>query len=67
VTGTTLRARTPAEKAAIVSAVGEHVWPMVADGRLRPVVHTRVPFAEAEEALALMERGEAFGKVLLVP
>lgn len=67
VTGTTLRSRTPDEKAAIVSAVGEHVWPMVADGRVRPVVHARVPLADAADGLALLERGEAFGKVLLVP
>jgi putative PIG3 family NAD(P)H quinone oxidoreductase len=67
VTGTTLRSRSPQEKAAIVAAVGEHVWPMVADGRVRPVVHARVPLADAEEAMALLERGEAFGKVLLVP
>jgi putative PIG3 family NAD(P)H quinone oxidoreductase len=67
VTGTTLRSRSPQEKAAIVAAVGEHVWPMVADGRVRPVVHARVPLAQAEEAMALLERGEAFGKVLLVP
>ncbi|PFG44640.1 putative PIG3 family NAD(P)H quinone oxidoreductase [Isoptericola jiangsuensis] len=67
VTGTTLRSRSPREKAAIVAAVGEHVWPMVADGRLRPVVHERVPLADAERALAMLEGGEAFGKVLLVP
>jgi putative PIG3 family NAD(P)H quinone oxidoreductase len=67
VTGTTLRSRSPQEKAAIVAAVGEHVWPMVADGRVRPVVHARLPLAEAADAMALLERGEAFGKVLLVP
>lgn len=67
VTGTTLRSRSPQEKAAIVAAVGEHVWPMVADGRVRPVVHARVPLADAEEAVAMLERGEPFGKVLLVP
>lgn len=67
VTGSLLRSRTPAEKAAIVAAVREHVWPMVADGRVRPVVHARLPLAEADEALDLLERGEAFGKVLLLP
>ena len=67
VTGTTLRSRSPQEKAAIVAAVGEHVWPMVAGGRVRPVVHARVPLADAADAMALLERGEAFGKLLLVP
>ncbi|PZR51722.1 NAD(P)H-quinone oxidoreductase [Xylanimonas oleitrophica] len=67
VTGTTLRSRTASEKAALVAAVGQHVWPMVEDGRLRPVVHARLPLAEAEEALRTLEDGEAFGKVLLLP
>nr|WP_281041962.1 NAD(P)H-quinone oxidoreductase [Xylanimonas cellulosilytica] len=66
VTGTLLRSRTPAEKAAIVAAVREHVWPMVADGRVRPVVHARLPLADADDALTSLERGEVFGKVLLV-
>ncbi|HVD23838.1 MAG TPA: NAD(P)H-quinone oxidoreductase, partial [Lapillicoccus sp.] len=44
---TTLRGRPAAEKATIVAAVREHVWPLVADGRVRPVVHARYPLAEA--------------------
>jgi len=67
VTGTTLRSRSAVEKAAIVAAVAEHVWPMVADGRVRPVVHARLPLEEAEAAHAMLESGEAFGKVLLLP
>ncbi len=67
VTGTTLRSRSPEEKAALLDAVREHVWPMVADGRLRPVVHAVVPLEDVEAAAAVLERGEAFGKVLLVP
>lgn len=64
---TTLRARPLAEKAAVVAEVREHVWPMVEDGRVRPLVHERVPLAEAERAHALMRDGVVFGKVLLVP
>ena len=67
VTGTLLRVRTPQEKADILAAVREHVWPMVADGRLRPVVHARLPLDDAARAHELMESGEVFGKVLLVP
>jgi putative PIG3 family NAD(P)H quinone oxidoreductase len=67
VTGTLLRPRPPDEKAAIVAAVHRHVWPMVADGRVRPVVHDRIPFAEAQAAHELLESGEVFGKLLLVP
>ncbi|WP_460701742.1 NAD(P)H-quinone oxidoreductase [Myceligenerans halotolerans] len=67
VTGTTLRSRPAEEKAAVVAAVREHVWPMVDDGRVRPVVHARLPLAEAQDAHDLLESGEVFGKVLLVP
>lgn len=67
VLGTTLRSRPAAEKAAIVAAVGEHVWPMVADGRVRPVVHATLPLERAEEAHALLASGAVFGKVLLTP
>ena len=67
VAGTLLRSRPPEEKARIVADTERYVWPMVADGRVRPVVHARVPFAEAQSAHELLESGEAFGKVLLVP
>ena len=67
VLGTTLRSRPAREKAAIVAAVGEHVWPMVADGRVRPVVHARLPLAQAERAHALLAAGEVFGTLVLVP
>ncbi len=67
VTGTTLRSRSPQEKADLLAAVHEHVWPMVAEGRLRPVVDTRLPLDDAARAHELLEAGGAFGKVLLVP
>ena len=47
VIATSLRARPLREKAAIVAAVREHVWPLVASGRVRPVVHSRHPLADA--------------------
>lgn len=67
VTGTLLRPRPAAEKAALVEAVREHVWPMVADGRVRPVVHDRLPLADAQAAHELLESGTVFGKLLLTP
>lgn len=67
VLGTTLRSRPPTEKAAIVAAVGEHVWPMVADGRVRAVVHERLPLADAARAHELLAAGQVFGKLLLIP
>jgi putative PIG3 family NAD(P)H quinone oxidoreductase len=66
VVGTTLRARPVGEKSAICAAVAENVWPLVADGTIRPIVSHRVPMAEAGEAHRLVESGESTGKVLLV-
>jgi putative PIG3 family NAD(P)H quinone oxidoreductase len=64
---TTLRSRPVAEKAAIVAAVREHVWPLVVSGRVRPVVHTRLPMAEAGRAHEILETSAHVGKVLLLP
>jgi putative PIG3 family NAD(P)H quinone oxidoreductase len=61
-----LRARPVAEKTTICAAVAEHVWPLVADGTVRPVVGRTFPLAEAAEAHRLMESGESTGKILLV-
>lgn len=65
VIATTLRARPAAEKAAIVAAVREHVWPLVASGRVRPVVHSRHPLADAASAHRELEASAHIGKVLL--
>ena len=65
VISTTLRARPVAEKAAIVAAVREHVWPLVGAGRVRPVVHSRHPLADAAEAHRELEEGRHVGKILL--
>jgi putative PIG3 family NAD(P)H quinone oxidoreductase len=66
VVGTTLRARPVAEKATICAAVSEHVWPLVADATIRPVVGHTLRLAEAAEGHRLMESGESTGKILLV-
>lgn len=67
VLGTTLRSRPAAEKAGIVAAVRSEVWPLVADGRVRPVVQARLPLTEAARAHRMLAAGEVFGKLLLVP
>ncbi len=67
VIGTTLRARPVHEKAAICAAVVEHVWPLVAEGRVRPVVHASYPLAQASRAHEVMESGSHVGKLLLTP
>lgn len=65
VIATSLRARPVEGKSAICAGVVEHVWPLVADGKVRPVVHTTMPLAEAAAAHALMESGDHSGKILL--
>ena len=65
VIATALRSRPLAEKAAIVAAVHEHVWPLVEEGRVRPVVHRTYPLAEAAAAHEEMESSRHIGKILL--
>ncbi len=65
VIATALRSRPVAEKAAICAGVTEHVWPLVADGRVRPIIQDRIGLEEAGRAHALMEDGGHIGKVLL--
>ena len=65
VIATTLRSRPLEEKAAICAAVAEHVWPLVADGVVRPIVHTTMPLAEAGAAHQLMEDSGHVGKIVL--
>ena len=65
IAATTLRARPAGEKAAIVAAVRERVWPWFADGSVRPVVDRVVPLPEAAEAHRVVDAGEHVGKVVL--
>jgi putative PIG3 family NAD(P)H quinone oxidoreductase len=65
VLATTLRARPAAEKAAIVVSVREHVWPLVEDGAVVPVVDRVLPIAQVAEAHGVVERSEHVGKVVL--
>jgi putative PIG3 family NAD(P)H quinone oxidoreductase len=68
VIGTTLRSRPvdgPLGKAAICASVVEHVWPLIAAGRIRPVIDQVLPLEQAAEAHRRLESGAAIGKVLL--
>ncbi len=55
----------PGGKAEIIAAVVDQVWPLLASGRVRPVVHARLPIAEAGRGHALLDSGEVTGKVVL--
>ncbi|MDQ1666825.1 MAG: hypothetical protein QOH75_2856 [Actinomycetota bacterium] len=65
VLATALRSRPLREKAAIVASVREHVWPLVADGKVKPVIDRVVPMPDAAEAHRLVEQSGHVGKVLL--
>jgi putative PIG3 family NAD(P)H quinone oxidoreductase len=65
VMASSLRARPLREKAAIVAAVREHVWPLIEAGTVRPVVDRSFPLAEVTEAHRLMESSEHIGKIVL--
>jgi putative PIG3 family NAD(P)H quinone oxidoreductase len=62
---TSLRGRPTAEKATIVASVLEHVWPLVADGSVRPIIHTTLPLDRVADAHRLIEESTHIGKVLL--
>jgi NADPH2:quinone reductase len=64
-TGSTLRPRSVEEKAEIARALEEHIWPHIAAGRIRPVIHQTFPLREAAAAHALMDSGAHIGKIIL--
>ena len=63
--GSTLRSRTSAAKASVLSALEERVWPQVSSGLIKPVIHRALPIAQAEEAHAILRNREYLGKVVL--
>lgn len=66
VIGSTLRARPIAEKAAIMQALREQVWPRIESGEIRPIIDRTFPIEEAEAAHALVASDKTIGKVVLV-
>jgi NADPH:quinone reductase-like Zn-dependent oxidoreductase len=65
VTGSTMRASPLARKVGIARDLRERVWPLLADGRVRPVVTRVFPLAQAPQAHALMESSAHIGKIML--
>lgn len=65
-TGAGLRTRSLENKAAIVREVEKNVWPAIAEGKVKPVIHKSFPLSEAADAHELMESSNHVGKILLV-
>lgn len=65
ITGSTLRPRSVEFKGAIARTLRERVWPLLAVGKVRPVVHSTFPAANAADAHALMESNQHVGKIVL--
>ena len=63
--GSTLRSRTPQVKAQILSELVANVWDKVASGEVKPTIYKILPITQAEEAHAILYRGENVGKVVL--
>ncbi|MBE9554194.1 MAG: zinc-binding dehydrogenase, partial [Proteobacteria bacterium] len=64
-TGSTLRSRPDAYKARVARELEEKVWPLFGAGKLKPVVNTTLPLADASEAHRLMESAGHKGKIIL--
>lgn len=65
ITGSTLRPRPVPFKAAIAQALQKNVWPLIEGGKIRPVIHSTFPAADAAKAHALMESNQHVGKIVL--
>ncbi len=65
VTGSTLRPRPVAFKAAIAAALRKNVWPLLEQGRIKCVIHSQFPAAQAAQAHSLMESNAHIGKIVL--
>ncbi|MGW3493194.1 NAD(P)H-quinone oxidoreductase [Streptomyces sp. NPDC001020] len=65
ITATSLRARPLSEKTAIVAAVREHIWPLIASGHVRPVIDRELPMSDAAAAHRVLDESGHIGKVLL--
>lgn len=65
ITGSTLRPRSPEEKGQIARALEAKVWPLIASGRVKPIVHAQFPLDRAADAHRMMEASEHIGKIIL--
>ena len=66
ITGSTLRARSAAEKGAIAAELHSHVWPLLENGSVRPTLHRALPLSDAAQAHTMLENNEVAGKLVLI-
>ncbi|MBK8208980.1 MAG: NAD(P)H-quinone oxidoreductase [Rhodospirillales bacterium] len=66
-TGSTLRVQSVERKGAIATALRERVWPLIEAGAIRPVIHARLPLADAAEGHLILQQATHLGKILLLP
>ena len=66
ITGSTLRNRDIAFKAALIAEVHKHVWPMIEEGKFKPVIYRTFSLKDAAKAHELMESSEHIGKIVLI-
>ena len=64
-TGSTLRPRTVAQKAAVADALRAKVWPLLESGAVKPLIHATFPMEQTREAHALMESSAHLGKIMV--
>lgn len=64
-TGSTMRSRTVEEKAQIAQELKQQVWPLIAEGKIKPIINAVFPLNEVAKAHNLMESGDLIGKVML--
>ena len=64
-TGSTMRSRSIEEKAQIAQELKQHVWPLIAEEKIKPIINAIFPLKEVGKAHELMESGDLIGKVML--
>lgn len=67
ITGSTLRNREPEFKAQLAAEIRESVWPLLENGKIKPVIYKTFMLDDAREAHTLMESSEHTGKIVLIP
>ena len=65
VIGSTLRARSVPAKSAVMDALYERVWPLIASGEIKPIIETEIAMADAASAHELIAGNQTVGKVML--